>query len=168
MIGERLLKELNDQMNFEFYSSHIYLAMAAYCAHENYDGFANFFEVQAEEERTHAMKIYRFLNRLGKRAVIGGMETPQNGYRSLTDCFERAYEHEQLVTKRFYAMADRALNEREHAAIPLLQWFVDEQIEEENLFDSLVRRLKRIENDRTALFILDRELAERKPETPDD
>jgi len=168
MIGEQLLRELNAQMNYEFYSSHIYLAMAAYCAHENYDGFAHFFEVQADEERYHAMKIYRFINRLGRRAVIDGMETPNNDFKSLLDCFEQAYEHERQVTRRFYELSDIALNEREHATIHFLKWYIDEQVEEENLFDSLIHRLKRIENDKSALFMLDAELAQRTFETPED
>lgn len=168
MLSEKLLSELNQQMNFEFLSSHLYLAMGAYCKNENLDGFANFFIVQAEEERFHAMKIFHFINTVGKRAVITGFETPNNEYNSVLDCFEKSYEHEQMVTKRIYDLSDLAWNEREHATINFLKWFIDEQVEEEALFDGIIHKLKRIDKDSNAFFMLDSELAKRSFETPEE
>ncbi len=161
MLSENLLEKLNQQMNYEFYSSQVYLAVAAYCASESLDGFANFFIVQAEEEKFHAMKIFRFINTLGKRAIITGMDNPHNDYKSILDAFEQAYAHEQIVTKRIYDLSDTAWNEREHATINFLKWFIDEQVEEEATFDTIVQKLKRIDNDSNAFFMLDAELAKR-------
>ena len=161
MLSDNLLKELNEQMNFEFYSSHVYLAMAAYCSAESLDGFANFFIVQADEERFHAMKIYRFINALGKRAVIAGMPEISNAYDSVLDCFVKGLLHEKEVTRRFYNLTDIAISEREHATINFLKWFIDEQVEEESSFDSIINKLKRIEKDSNAFYMLDTEMAAR-------
>jgi ferritin len=161
LLNDSLSQALNDQMNFEFYSSHVYLAMAAYCSAESLDGFANFYIVQAEEERFHAMKIYKFLNDRGRRAVLFGMNDPKNDYVSMLDVFERAYEHEQIVTKRIYDLSDIAMNEREHATIQFLKWFIDEQVEEEAMFDTIINKLKRIDKDSNAFFMMDTEFSQR-------
>ncbi len=161
MMKEPLYQALVDQMNYEFASSHVYLAMAAYCSGESFDGFANFFVVQAEEERFHAMKIYKYLNDRGKRAIIQGMDTPNNDFTSILQAFEHAYEHEQSVTRRIYELSDIAMNDREHATIQFLKWFIDEQVEEEALFDNIIQKLKRIERDSNAMFMLDDEFAKR-------
>ena len=160
-MNESLKSALNDQMNFEFYSAQVYLAMAAYCSSESLDGFANFFIVQSEEERFHAMKIYKFLNDRGGRVTVSGMETPNNTYQSVLEAFEHAYQHEQIVTKRFYHLSDLAMNDREHATIHFLKWFIDEQVEEEALFDSIVQKLRRIDKDSNAFFMLDTEFLAR-------
>lgn len=161
MLSEKLHKALNEQMNFEFYSAHAYLAMAAYCTDESYDGFANFFLVQAEEERFHAMKFYNFLSDLGYRATIHGFQHPENEFSSLLDAFEKALLHEKEVTRRIYNLADIALDEREHATMAFLKWFIDEQVEEESSFETLIAKIKRIEKDSNAIFMLDAELAQR-------
>ena len=152
MLSKKLHDALNDQMNFEFYSAHAYMAMAAYCTAESYDGFANFFLVQAEEERFPAMKLYTYLNDRGARAIIT---------ESVLNAFEVALEHEREVTKRIYNLSDIAWDEREHATITFLKWFVDEQVEEEASFDSIIQKLKRITSDSNALFMLDAELEKR-------
>ncbi|MGO4370455.1 ferritin [Paenibacillus sp. YIM B09110] len=158
---DNLAEALNEQMNFEFYSAHVYLAMAAYCSAENLEGFANFFLVQAEEERFHAMKIYKFLNDRGRRATISALGEPHNDYKSVLDTFEAGYGHEQQNTKRFYDLSDLAMNDREHATINFLKWFIDEQVEEEALFDNIIHKLKRIEKDSNAFYMLDAEFAQR-------
>ena len=161
MLSEKLHNALNDQMNYEFYSAHAYLAMAAYCTDESYDGFANFFLVQAEEERYHAMKFYTFLSNLGYRAKIDGFHSPGNEFTSVLDAFKKALEHEKEVTRRIYDLSDIALDEREHATMAFLKWFIDEQVEEESTFDTLIAKISRIENDSNAIFMLDAELAGR-------
>lgn len=161
MLNESLSKALNDQLNYELYSAHVYLAIAAYCSGESLDGFANFFMVQAEEEKFHAMKIYKYLNDRGKRVTMAGMDTPLNEYKSTLDAFEHAYEHEQEVTRRIYHLSDLALNDREHATIQFLKWFIDEQVEEESMFDTIINKLKRIDKDSNAFFMMDAEFAQR-------
>ena len=160
-MNDALAKALNDQMNFEFYSAHVYLAMAAYCSADSLDGFANFFIVQAEEERFHAMKIYKFLNDRGRRATLQALGEPNNEYSSVLNAFEQGYAHEQTNTARFYHLSDLAMNDREHATINFLKWFIDEQVEEEALFDSIINKLKRIDKDSNAFYMLDSEFAGR-------
>ncbi|GLX67657.1 ferritin [Paenibacillus glycanilyticus] len=160
-MNDKLAEALNEQMNFEFYSAHVYLAMAAYCSGESLDGFANFFIIQAEEERFHGMKIYKFLNDRGRRATLSALGEPKNEYASMLDAFEHGYSHEQQNTKRFYNLADLALNDREHATMYFLKWFIDEQVEEEALFDNIIHKLKRIDKDSNAFYMLDAEFAQR-------
>ncbi|UCZ53942.1 ferritin [Bacillus shivajii] len=167
MISKQLVKGLNDQMNYEFYSAHVYLAKAAYCSSESLDGFANFFLQQAEEERFHAMKFYNFINDLGERAEIVGMETPNNEFSSVLDSFEKALDHEKEVTQRIYKLADMALDEREHATMTFLNWFIEEQVEEEATFDNLIQKLQRIETDSNAFYMLDNELGKRTFDKPE-
>ncbi|MCL6459343.1 MAG: ferritin [Gorillibacterium sp.] len=161
MLSDQLFEKLNDQMNFEFFSEHAYLALASYCSSESWEGFSNFFIQQAAEEKMHGMKIFRFLCDLGKRPRINGFESPEKEINSVLGAFESAYAHEQVVTKRFYDISDVAMNEREHVTMQFLKWFIDEQVEEESTFDSLVSRLRRIGNDGNALLILDSELGKR-------
>lgn len=161
MISEKLEAALNEQINFEFYSSNAYLAMAAYCASEDLDGFANFFTVQAQEENFHAMKIFHFMNAMGNRVLIDKVDAPRNEFTSIMDVFREGYKHEQEVTKRIYNLADIASQEREHATSSFLKWFIDEQIEEEATFSSILKKLERIGEDGNALYMLDDELAKR-------
>jgi len=161
MISEKLLNELNKQINFEFYSAHIYLSMAAYCAAEDFDGFSNWFKVQAEEEKFHAMKFYNYVNEMNGRVLLEGMPDPQTDFKSLLDAFQISLNHEKIVTSKIYNLTDIATEEREHATISLLKWFIDEQVEEETNFSGLVKRLSRIKDDPTSLYLLDTELAAR-------
>ena len=161
MMSDDLVQQLNEQMNYEFYASHAYLAMAAYFAAESLDGFANFFIVQAEEERFHAMKIFRYINDRGHRASMSVLKEPKNAFGSILEPFVDALSQEKLVTERFYRLSDMAMAEREHATINFLKWFVDEQVEEEASFDSIISKLKRIGNDNNAVYMLDLEFAGR-------
>ena len=162
MLNDAISEALNEQLNFELYSAHVYLAISAYCSGESLDGFANFFIVQAEEERFHAMKMYKYLNDRGRRVTLTGMNPPNNEYTSILDAFEHGARHEQEVTGRIYRLSDLAMNDREHATIQFLKWFIDEQVEEEALFDTIISKLKRIDQDSNAFFMLENELAQRK------
>lgn len=161
MLSKKLLDAINDQLTFELYSSHIYLSMAAYCADEDLDGFANFFKAQAEEEKFHGMKFFDFVVERNERVVLKGFDNPPVEFDSVLDVFKKAYEHEKLVTKRIYNLMDIALEEKEHATISFLKWFIDEQVEEESTFNGLIKKLERIGNDPTGLLNLDAELATR-------
>ena len=161
MLSEKLLDAINDQINYEIYSANIYLAMQAYCADKNLDGFANFFKVQIQEETFHANKFFDFVNQMNGRVIIGAIEAPKNNFESILDIFKSAYEHEKIVTKRIYNLTDIATEEREHATISLLKWFIDEQVEEENTFSTIIKKLERISNDSAGLYMLDTELAAR-------
>ncbi len=161
MLSEKLMNSINDQINFELYSSNIYLAMQAYCSANDLNGFANFFKVQIQEENFHAMKFFDYLNQMDGRVTIEALPAPKNDYESVTHAFKEALAHEKKVTKRIYNLMDIATEEREHATISLLKWFIDEQVEEENSFNGIVKRLERSGNDSAALYMLDSELAAR-------
>ncbi len=161
MLSEKLVNVLNEQIKYEMYSENLYLAMAAYCASEDLDGFSNFFKVQAEEEKFHAMKLFDYIIDMNGRAEISALDQPDNTYTSVLDAFKKAYEHEQLVTKRIYNLMDIAVGEREHATISFLKWFVDEQVEEESMFSNLLKKLERVGEDGHGIYMIDNELAKR-------
>lgn len=161
MLNETLLNALNNQVNFEFYSSYTYLAMAGYCESIDLPGFANFFRVQAKEELDHAMKFYDYVYQKNGSIELEMIEKPQITYDGLIDVFQKGYDHEQLVTKKIYELADIAYEVREHATISLLKWFIDEQVEEENSFNALLKKVKRAEGNPAAIYLLDDELANR-------
>lgn len=161
MLSKKLLEGLNNQINFEFYSSYTYLAMAGYCESIDLSGFANFFRVQAKEELDHAMKLYDYVYQKNGSVVLEQVNKPQGDYDGIIDVFEKGYEHEQLVTRKIYELTDIAYEEREHSTISLLKWFIDEQVEEENSFNSLVKRVRRIEDNPAGLYLMDDELATR-------
>ena len=161
MISKRLMAAINDQINYEFYSEYIYLAMSAYCEDLDLSGFANYYNVQAEEERSHAMKFFNYINSMNGRVILEAIGKPETDFENVLSTFEISYAHEQSVTKRIYNLTDIATEEREHATISLLKWFIDEQVEEENNFSTLIKKLKRIGNDSAALYMLDAELAAR-------
>lgn len=161
MLSEKLVELINKQINYEFFSESVYLALAAYCADQDLDGFANFFRVQAEEERFHAMKFFDFVVEMNERVRITSMPEPRNDYNSLLDAMKASLEYEKTNTRNIYGIADAATDERNHAAISFLKWFIDEQVEEEALMNTLIKKLERIGNDSAALYLLDTELAAR-------
>ncbi|HEY4578850.1 MAG TPA: ferritin [Savagea sp.] len=162
MLSEKLANALNQQMNEEFAAAHYYLSVASYCEDKDYSGFANFYLEQAKEERFHGMKIYNYLNDRGVRAIFTGLQAPETEFSSLLQTFERSLAQEKKVTKQYYALSDIAWEEKEYATISFLQWFLDEQVEEESMFDTHIQYLTRIADDKNALFIYEKELASRQ------
>jgi len=161
MISEKLLNGFNEQLKYEFEAANIYLAMAAYCKSEDLDGFANFFMVQAEEERFHAMKFFNFIDELGERIVVSGYADPNNSYNTLEEVFTTALKHEQKVTGQINNLMSMALEEKQFAAVNFLNWFVGEQVEEEAMFSGLIAKIKRVSNSAEGIYMLDNELAQR-------
>ena len=161
MIGKKIEKALNDQINAELYSAYIYLAMAAYFESENLTGCASWMRVQVQEETSHAMKIYDFVNERGGRVTLKAIEQPPKTWKSVLDAFQGAYKHEQYITGRINKLVDLAIQEKDHAANAFLQWFVNEQVEEETSVDEVVQNLKMADKAPGALFIIDRELGQR-------
>lgn len=161
MLSQKLINELNEQMKFEFYSSHLYLAAAGYAYQEDLDGFANFFIVQAEEEKFHAMKLFKFINDMDATIHMKAFETPKRDYVDLVDLFTFSLKHEEEVTKRIYNLMDIANEEKEHATISFLKWFIDEQVEEMSTFKNMLQKIKRSKNNPSVLFNMDDELATR-------
>jgi ferritin len=161
MIGKKMEKALNDQINAELYSAYLYLAMAAYFESGNLPGFAAWMRAQTQEETMHAMKIYDFINERGGRVTLKAIDEPQKQWKGALAAFEAAYKHEQLVTGRINKLVDLAIQEKDHATNAFLQWFVNEQVEEETSVDSIVQNLKMAEKAPGAMFMMDRELGQR-------
>lgn len=160
-MSEKLLKGFNEQLKYEFEAANIYLAMAAYCKAEDFDGFANFFIAQAEEERFHAMKFFDFIDEIGERILVSGYDEPSNSYDSILGVFEAALAHEQMVTGKINNLMTLAMEEKHYPSVSFLNWFIDEQVEEEAMFSGLIAKLKRINNHPSGLQMLDNELAKR-------
>lgn len=161
MLSEKLMEMLNEQIRFEMESAHYYMAMAAYCDSEDLPGFGHFFKVQADEERFHSMKFYNFVNDMDGRVIVGQLNEPKNDYKSLLEVFETALQHEKKVTMRIYNLMDLAQQEREHATISMLHWFIDEQVEEENTMKEIITKIKRLGENSHGLYMLDDQLGQR-------
>lgn len=161
MLSEKLLQKLNEQVNFELYSAYVYLGMASYCESIDLSGFANFFKVQSQEELFHAMKFYDYIFQKNGMVTLEQIKKPEDKFQNILSVFESGYEHEQMVTKRLYNIADVATEEKEHATISLLNWFINEQVEEENTFNTILKKIKRCEENSAALYMLDDELSTR-------
>ncbi|MBX8994201.1 MULTISPECIES: H-type ferritin FtnA [Staphylococcus] len=161
MLDKKLLDALNEQMNHEYYAAHAYMAMAAYCDKESYEGFANFYIQQAKEERFHGKKIYDYINDRGEHAVFSALSAPKAEFKSILETFEDGLAQEQDVTRRFYNLSDIANEAKDYATISFLNWFLDEQVEEESMFETHIDYLKRIGDDCNTLYLFEKELAER-------
>nr|WP_320013964.1 ferritin [uncultured Desulfobacter sp.] len=161
MITEKLEKAINYQINRELFSEYYYLSMASYFNAEGLSGFENFFLVQVEEERFHAMKMYRFLNEKGGRMILDAIEAPKTEFKSPIEVFQLAFEHEKLVSGLINDLMDLAISENDHAAKNFLNWFVEEQVEEEASMEGILNKLKLINGEGYGLLMLDAELAQR-------
>ncbi len=161
MVPEQVLHKLNDQIKHEFFSAQYYLAMAAYCKDKNLDGFANFFIVQAEEERYHAMKFFNFITELGEKPVITGFKDPKRDFNSLEEVFELSLKHEQDVTQLINEIMDSAQEQKHYPTISFLKWFIDEQVEEEATMDELLNKVKMVGENNPPILMLDQELTKR-------
>ncbi|TAJ44867.1 ferritin [Methanofollis fontis] len=161
MIRQTMLEALNRQINRELYSSYLYLSMSAWFSTRNLPGFANWMRVQVQEEQFHAMKFYDYCIARGGRVTMLPIEAPPTEWESPLAIFEATYAHEQKVTAMINNLVDLAQKEKDHATSNLLQWFVDEQVEEEANDTEIIEKLKLIGNESNALFMLDKELATR-------
>lgn len=161
MIDQRMQEALNKQLNAELYSAYLYLSMSAHFQSLNLAGFANWMRVQAQEELAHALKFYDYVNERGGRVVLQPVEAPPAAWDSPLAVFEHVYQHEQKVTGMINKLVDLAVEARDHATNNFLQWFVSEQVEEEASANEVVQKLKLAGDAASALFMIDRELAQR-------
>jgi ferritin len=159
MLSKNLVGKLNDQVNLEFFSSNLYLQMAAWCESQGLRGSAFFLGKHAGEEMMHMRKIFDYVNETGALAVLGKIEAPPVEYQSLGDLFTRILEHERHVTGKINSLVDVALQEKDFATFNFLQWFVSEQHEEESLVGEIVGKVKLVGGEGRGLFFLDREIA---------
>ncbi len=164
MSNKAVQDAMNEQIKNELYSAYIYLSMSAYFETINLPGFAHWMRMQAQEEEEHAMKFYHFINERGGRVVLQAIDQPPAEFESPLDVFERTLEHEQLVTGMIHRLYALAIQEQDYASQIFLQWFVTEQVEEEDNATKIIDTLKLVGYDQRALLMLDRELGARVPE----
>lgn len=161
MLSEKMAQTLNDQLNAELYSSYLYYSMSAYFESTNLKGIAHWFRIQTQEELAHAHKIYQFINDRNGNVNLKAVQAPPTAWGSPLAAFEEAYKHEQEVTKMIYSLMEKAVSEKDYAIQTFLQWFINEQVEEEALANDMVEKFKMIGDNRGGLFMVDRELASR-------
>lgn len=161
MIGKKMQDALNEQVNAEFYSAYLYLSMVAYFESVNLPGFSTWMRVQTQEELTHAMKIYDYVNERGGRIILKPIAQPPSEWESPLAVFEAAYQHEQKVSGLINGLVNLAVEEKDDAAKTFLQWFVDEQVEEEESAEKVVNKLKPVVDDSDGMKMLDNEMGQR-------
>ncbi len=162
MIKQRLEKELNCQINKELFSAYLYMSMGAYFQSIDLQGFANWMHIQAQEELTHAQKFYDFINERGGRVALEAIEKPQTEWESPLTAFEDVLSHEIFITKSINDLVSISNEEKDYATHIFLHWFVTEQVEEEATVTEIINKMKLMKDAPGALFMLDRELAQRQ------
>lgn len=162
MISKNMSKQLNRQLNHEFYSAYLYLSMSAYCSKNDFNGAAKWFLLQYEEEHQHATRIYNYLIDQGAGISLREIANPPKKFGSLLETFEESLSHEQVMTRRLNELSDAALKEKDHATYNLLQWFVNEQVEEEASVGEIISKLKMVKEDGYGLLMIDGELGSRQ------
>ena len=161
MINEKLQNEFNVQINKELYSEYLYLAMKTYFMEQNLMGFVNWFDVQVQEEHAHAIGMFNYLNERGGKIELLPIEKPEFSGKTPLEIFEEVLKHEQYVTSRINTVYDVAEEVRDRAAMKFLDWYIDEQVEEEASVDGVLSTLRLIGDDKNALLLLDKDLATR-------
>ncbi len=164
MFSKKMQKALNDHLNAELYAAYLYLAMAAYFESTHLPGSANWMRLQSREEQGHAMRFYEYINERGGRVELQAIDKPPVNFKSPLAVFEQALKHERVVSKEIDKLFDMARKEKDYASEVFLQWFVTEQVEEEQSAEAVVEALKMIGDQRPALLIYDRELGQRQAE----
>lgn len=161
MINEKMEKAFLEQINKELYSEYLYLSMKSYFLNLNLKGFANWMDVQIQEEHAHAMGMYNYVIERGGRVVLDAIEKPESDWKCPLDCFKAVLTHEEYVTSRINALADVAQEVNDRAAMIFLNWYIKEQVEEEASVSDVIAQLELIGDDKSGLFALDKELMTR-------
>jgi len=161
MVSKELETAINKQINAEFWSAYLYLSMSTWCAHEGLPGFANWFKVQFQEEQDHAQKFMNYLIAKGNKVELMPIEKVETSWGSVLKTFEDTLEHERVVTSLINNLVSLARKENDYATENMLQWFVNEQVEEEKTAQALLDALRLIGDNGFGVYTMDRELAQR-------
>jgi len=161
MLKNTLSNALTKQVNAELYSSYLYLAMSAYCDREGFKGFANWLHVQAQEEMAHAMHLYEYILDRGVCPQFLDIKAPKSDFGNMQLLFEQVLSHEQLITSLINEIATLALGESDHAAYGFIQWYINEQVEEEASAELILQKVKHIGENTAMLLTLDTEMGAR-------
>ena len=158
-ISSKLKKSLLDQVGLEASASNSYLAMASWCAVTGYEGASGFFYAQSDEERTHMLKIIHYLADMGISSVLPATKTPSTSYKSLETIIKMALKNEQEVTRAIHKMVEISQKDKDHSTYAFLEWFVNEQVQEETKFETLLQKFDLIGRDKLAINEIDKILA---------
>lgn len=161
MISDKIAQLLNEQISKEQYAAQYYLSMSAWFFAQDLDGIANYFRVQSKEELMHADKMFDYLNDVGAEIVVGEIPKPPHEFNSHIEVFEKALEHEKTVTRSIFNIVKNANDEGDFATVSFLQWFINEQVEEEASASQLVTKIKMVHTNPSALYLFDQELSQR-------
>ncbi|MCD4685258.1 MAG: ferritin [Anaerolineae bacterium] len=160
-LSDKIQAAMNQQINAELHSAYIYLSMSAYFEDEGFSGMANWMRQQYEEEVVHALKFFDYINERRGRVILEPIAAVPNEWESPLAVFEAALGHEEKVSAMILAIMNLAVEEKDRASVSFLNWYVDEQVEEEASADAVVQKLKLAGNSPQALLFLDAELGQR-------
>jgi len=166
MISKKLVKAINEQINKELFSEYLYISMQAWFADQSLDGMANWMSAQAQEEHFHAMKFFSYLIERGGKVQLMPIEGPAVDFENPLKAFSMALEHERFISKSINQLMDLAIKENDHATRSFLQWYVDEQVEEESSVDKIVNMLKMVGEHGHGIMMIDRDLSSRSYSPP--
>lgn len=161
MLNTKLIEALNAQVNKEMFSAYLYMSMSAHCSENNWDGFAKWFMVQYHEEMFHAMRLYQYLLNQGAEVNLRAIGQPEVKFVSLLDLIEKTYAHEQTITKSINELYGLAVENKDYATQIFISWFVTEQVEEEKNDQEIIAKLKKIQDNSSALYLFDQEMGAR-------
>ena len=158
MLTKKMEKALNEQIALEGYASFLYLAMASWCDQEGYEGSTAFMMRQSDEEMEHMKKIYGYISEMDGKAIVPGFKKPPTSFKSLPAMFKKVYEHEKKVTQSINELVALSSKENDHSTFNFLQWYVEEQREEEALMRMIQDRIKLIGSGPQSLYYIDKEV----------
>ena len=161
MLNKKMAQALNEQINKEMFSAYLYMSMSSYAAETGLKGFANWFMAQYHEEMFHAMKIYEYLQMQGEMVKLEAIAKPPHRFKNALDMFTQTLAHEQYITQSINDLMELAISKKDHATQIFLQWYVTEQVEEEDNDNEIIAQLKLIGDNPQGLMLLDRELRTR-------
>ena len=161
MLNEKVSQLINEQINKELYSAYLYLDFSVYYEREGLDGFANWYNIQAQEERDHAMLMLKYLQLNGEKVTLGSVAAPDKVLDSLMAPLKAGLEHEQYVTSLIHNIYDAAYTAKDFRTMQFLDWFVKEQLEEEKNAEDMIKKMELFGNDSKGLYSLDSEYAAR-------
>jgi len=162
IISKKMQEAMSGQVKHEINAAYLYLSMSAYCDGEGLPGCAHWLKTQWQEEIEHATKIMQFVNSRGGRITLAAIDKPPSKFGTMLELFEQVLAHERSITSKIYKLYDQATDEKDHASAAHLQWFITEQVEEEDTASGLVESLKMIGDHAPALMMFDRRLGERE------
>ena len=161
MVSEQINKIINEQINKEFYSGYLYLSMSAHLKELGLFGFASWTRIQAKEEVEHGLKLLDYLLERDSFVTLKQIETPKFEFNGIISIFEKIYEHEKSITESVMEISRISEDECDRKTLTFIEWFIEEQVQEEQMVKDIIKRLKLFGEDCTSLFLMDQELAKR-------